>query len=83
MVNGQAWRVVLYAYTRSADAENKARSVNGKYPDLNAETFSPNGGSPYLVVVGGRMTRDDAEHLKRRVRGLGLPRDAYIQNFRQ
>ena len=82
-VNGPVWRVVLYAYTRSADAESKARWVNEKYPGVNAQSFSPTGGSPYLVVAGGRMTRDEAERLRQRVRALGLPRDSYIQNYRE
>ncbi len=83
-VNGAIWRVVLYTYARSADADSKARSVNAKYPGLNAETFSPAGGkSLYLVVVGGRMTREDAERLRQRVRAMGLPRDSYTQNFKQ
>jgi cell division septation protein DedD len=80
-LNGQPWRVVIYAYTREADAANKARAVNAKHPDLQAEAFSPSGNSPYLVVVGGRLSREDANRLLHRVRGMGLPRDAYIQNY--
>lgn len=82
-VNGPVWRVVLYAYTREADAASKARSVNAKHPGLEAAAFSPTGGSPYLVVVGGRLTREDATRLLQKVRGLNLPRDAYIQNYSQ
>ena len=83
LVKGSVWRLVLYTYTRQADADNKARWVNTKYPGLNAETFSPSGGSPYLVVAGGRMSRDDAVKLRQKARSLGLPRDAYIQNYQQ
>lgn len=77
------WRVVLYTYTRQADAENKAHAINTQHPDLNAEAFSPSGGGPYLVVAGGRLTRDDAARLLQRVRSLGLPRDSYIRNYPQ
>jgi hypothetical protein len=80
-VRGPFWRVVLYTYTREADASSKARWVNAKYSGLNAEAFTPSGGSPYLVVAGGRMSRDDAAHLRQKVRSLGLPRDSYIQNY--
>jgi eukaryotic-like serine/threonine-protein kinase len=79
----QVWRVVLYAYTRESDAANKARAINAKHPDLGAATFSPTGGSPYLVVAGGRLTHDDAARLLQRARSLGLPRDSYIQNYAQ
>lgn len=82
-IKGPVWRVVLYTYTRQADAGNKARSVNAKYPGLGAETFSPSGGSPYLVVVGGQMNRDQAARLRQKVRAMGLPRDSYIQNYQR
>ena len=80
--NGAVWRVILYTYAREADAQQKAKWVNEHYPGLTAETFSPKGGSPYLVVAGGHMTRDEAQRLRQKVRGLGLPHDAYIQNYR-
>jgi eukaryotic-like serine/threonine-protein kinase len=83
LVNGPVWRLVLYTYARQADADNKARWVNTKYPELNAETFSPSGGSPYLVVAGGRMSREDAQKLRQKARSLGLPHDAYIQNYQR
>lgn len=82
-VKGQVWRVVMYTYTRPADADSKARWVNQKYPGLNAQTFSPSGESLYLVVAGGRMSRDQAERLRQKVRAFGLPRDSYIQNYQQ
>lgn len=80
---GQIWRVVLYAYTRESDAANKARAINKQHPDLNAGTFSPSGGGPYLVVAGGNLSHDQASNLLQRVRSLGLPRDSYIQNYAQ
>jgi hypothetical protein len=82
-VKGPVWRVVLYTYARQAEAESKARWVNARYPGLSAEAFSPTGGSPYLVVAGGRMSRDDAMRMRQKVRKLGLPRDSYIQNYPQ
>ncbi len=83
-VNGPVWRVILYTYSRADEAQNKARLLNGKYPGLGVETFTPNGPSgPYLVVAGGQMNREDAMRLKRKVRSMGLPRDSYIQNYKQ
>ncbi|MBV9761882.1 MAG: SPOR domain-containing protein [Acidobacteriaceae bacterium] len=82
-VKGSVWRVVLYTYAKQTDADSKARWVNAKYQGLNAETFSPSGGSPYLVVAGGRMTREEAARLRQKARGMGLPRDSYIQNYQQ
>lgn len=83
-VNGPVWRVVVYTYDVAADAENRARLINKVNPDLKAEVFSPNGNSgPYLVVIGGRMNRENAITLRQRARQLGLPRDTYAQNYKQ
>jgi hypothetical protein len=83
LVKGPVWRVVLYTYAREADAQNKARWVNEKYPGLGAEVFSPSGGSPYVVSAGGQMSREEALKLRQKVRSLGLPRDSYIQNYQK
>lgn len=78
------WRVVVYTYAREADARQRARIINSKRPGLQAEVFSPGGGnSPYLVAIGGWMEREAANRLRQRAIKLGLPRDAYIQNFRK
>jgi len=82
--NGAVWRVVVYTYSRPADAQKMARSLNEKHAGLNAEVFTPEGDAKaYLVVVGGRMARDQAARLRRQVRSMGLPRDSYIQNYKQ
>ena len=83
-VNGPVWRVVVYTYDNSGEAQKSANSINNKHPDLNAHVFSPNSNTgPYLVVVGGEMNRDDALALRQKARRLGMPRDAYVQNYKQ
>jgi eukaryotic-like serine/threonine-protein kinase len=83
-VNGPVWRVVVYTYESSVDAQKSASSINNKHPDLNAHVFSPNSNTgPYLVVVGGEMNRDDALALRQKARRMGMPRDTYIQNYKQ
>lgn len=77
------WRVVLFTYNHQADAEKKVQSVNSQHPDLHAGVFSPSGsGKPYLVVVGGEMTREEAARERQRALRAGMPRDSYIQNYR-
>lgn len=83
-VNGPVWRVVIYTYDSAADAEKTARSINEKHPDLKAEAFSPNGNrNPYLVVIGGKMNRENAVSLREKARRLGLPQDTYFQNYKR
>jgi eukaryotic-like serine/threonine-protein kinase len=76
------WRVVAYTYNREAQAQQKATSVAAKHPELKPEVFTPNGHAPYLVTVGGAMSRDEAFALVKKAKGDGLPRDSYAQNYR-
>jgi hypothetical protein len=77
------WRVVSYTFNQAKDAQKKANSINEKWPTLHAAVFAPEPGrSPYLVALGGRMTRDEAMRLRRKAVAAGLPRDTYAQNFR-
>jgi hypothetical protein len=81
--SGAVWRVVVYTFNRQEDAEKRVRTLNSKHPHLQAQVFSPAGHSaPYLVTVGGRMTREDAARFRSKALGSGMPRDSYMQNFR-
>ena len=82
-LNRDYWRVIVYTYSAFRAAENKARSINQKWPAARAEVFTPNGSnrSPYLVALGGRMTRADAVALQKTARAKGLPRDTFVRNF--
>jgi hypothetical protein len=76
------WRVIVYTFARLEPAEQRARAVNRRWPELQAEVFSPKPGQPpYLVAIGGRMSRADAERLRDDARGKGLPQDTYAQNY--
>jgi eukaryotic-like serine/threonine-protein kinase len=78
------WRVVAYTYNREAQAQQKAASVAAKHPELKPEVFTPNGHAPYLVAVGGTMSRDEAFALVKKAKAQGvLPRDSYAQNYRR
>ncbi len=80
--NKNVWRVILYTYNRSADAERKAKGINARHSGLHAEVFSPSGSSgPYLVTTEGQPSRQEALQARRRAVGAGMPRDAYIQNY--
>jgi hypothetical protein len=75
------WRVVAYTYNRQDQAEHKVQMISNKYPDLQAEVFSPRGGAPYLVTVGGAMDREAAFRLREKAIREGLPRDTFAQNY--
>ena len=82
--NGTAqWRVVAFTYNRQEQAQQKVESIAAKHADLRPEVFTPSGRAPYLVVVGGTMSRDEAFAFVRKGRAEGLPRDSYAQNYRR
>ena len=76
------WRVIVYEYSGRVLAEQKARRLNEQRPTWRAEVFAPRGNrGPYLVSLGGRMSRGDAERVKRDARAHGLPRDTFVRNY--
>jgi hypothetical protein len=75
------WRVIAYTYSNHPAAERRAAAIIEKWPGAQAEVFQPKSHSPYLITLGGWMTRDDAVRLLKIARGKGLPRDTYIQNY--
>jgi eukaryotic-like serine/threonine-protein kinase len=75
------WRVVAYTYNRSDQADKKRSTVAQRYPELRPEVFTPTGRAPYMVTLGGAMSRDEAFSLAQKARRLGLARDTYAQNY--
>ncbi|HEX7157569.1 MAG TPA: hypothetical protein VF214_01040 [Edaphobacter sp.] len=75
------WRVIAYTYNREDQAKQKAASLSGKAPGLNPEVFSATGHAPYLVSLGGPMSREQAAAVKSKALAAGLPHDTYIQNY--
>lgn len=79
--DSRVWRVVAYTFNLEDQAQKKADSLAKRDASLNPQVFSPNGHAPYLVTIGGQMTRDQAEALKQKARSSGLPQDTYAQNY--
>jgi eukaryotic-like serine/threonine-protein kinase len=75
------WRVVVFTFARRADAEKRAQALGQEHPGFNPEVFSRNNSGPYMVVLGGPMSHDDAMRLRQKARASGFPRDSYAQNF--
>lgn len=75
------WRVVAYTYNHQDQAQKKADELKAKHPGMNPEVFAPHGRAPFLVTVGGAMTRDQAIAYRAKARSAGLPRDTYARNY--
>ena len=78
------WRVVVYEYANRPAAEKEARLLNAKHPAWHVEIFTPQTNRRvYLVAIGGWMTRNEAERVRKEALAKGLPRDTFIRNFRE
>lgn len=75
------WRAIAFTYNHEDQAKTKVERLAARHPELRPEVFSPNGRAPYLVSIGGAMSRDDAYALARKARGEGVAGDVYAQNF--
>lgn len=81
-VSTPGWRVVAYTYRHEVQAEQKAQSLAQRYPQLSPGVFTLHGGAPYLVTLGGVMSKANAEALRSNAIRMGLPHDTYAQNYR-
>ena len=76
------WYVIAWTYNHQAQAQAKADRINERNRGFHAQVFSPHGGAPFLVSLGGPMSESEAKALQERARRSGLPRDTYIRNYR-
>jgi eukaryotic-like serine/threonine-protein kinase len=76
------WRVITFTYNREDQAQHKVEEIAQGHPDLNPSVFTPTGHAPFLVALGGAMSREDAFALSGKAKREGLPRDVYAQNYR-
>jgi len=76
------WRVIAFTYSQEEQARQKAAAIAQEHPDLSPTVFTPNGHSPYLVTLGGTMSRQDAFAFSGKAKREGMPKDTYAQNYR-
>ncbi len=77
------WRVIAFTYSREDQAQQKAAEIAQSHPDLSPTIFQPNGRGPFLVTLGGPMTREDAFAFSGKAKREGMPKDIYAQNYRR
>jgi hypothetical protein len=74
---GEEWRVIAYTFGLEAEAERTAKEVAQRYPELEPRIFAPKGTAPWMVTLGGTMSRAEALVLREKAVSLGLPDDTY------
>jgi eukaryotic-like serine/threonine-protein kinase len=76
------WRVVAFTYNREDQAQQKVASIAQSNPDLSPSVFTPNGHAPFLVTLGGQMSKQEAFAFSGKAKREGMPPDTYAQNYR-
>ncbi len=76
------WRVIAFTYNQRDQAEHKVAEIAGSHSDLSPAVFTPTGRAPFLVALGGPMSKQDAFALSGKAKREGLPKDTYAQNYR-
>jgi eukaryotic-like serine/threonine-protein kinase len=76
------WTVIAFTYNREDQAKQKAAEIARAHPDLNPTVFAPTGHGPYVVALGGMMSKQDAFALSGKAKREGMPMDIYAQNYR-
>jgi hypothetical protein len=80
--NRGRWRVIAFTYNYEDQARQKAAEIAGSHPDLSPTVFTPTGRAPFLVALGGPMSKQEAFALSGKAKREGLPRDVYARNYR-
>ena len=75
------WYVIAYTYNREDQARTRAARLNARHSAVNAQVFSPSGHAPYLVSLGGAMSKDEARDVLRQARRSGMPRDTFVRRY--
>jgi hypothetical protein len=76
------WRVIAFTYNREDQAQQKVASIAQSHPDLSPSVFTPTGEAPFLVTVGGSMSKQEAFAFSGKAKREGMPGDTYAQNYR-
>jgi hypothetical protein len=76
------WYVIAYTFNRADTAAIRLAAIAKKNPALHPKIVAPGGHSPYLIALGGPMSKPQAESLQKRARESGLPRDTFVRNYK-
>jgi cell division protein FtsN len=77
------WAVVAAAYANYDAAERRAKQLARRWDEADVTVFPARGqGSKYMVVIASAGSSREAERLRGRARGAGMPSDTYVTRLR-
>jgi hypothetical protein len=78
------WSVIVGAYGSREAAEKRMREMTKRWPKFEISLFESHAEKvTFLVVLGRNLSEDQAEALRKRAVGSGLPHDTYIKRVKQ
>jgi len=75
------WYVIAYTYNHEDQAWKKVATIMKRHPALEPQVVAPGGHGPFLVAIGGPMTRDGAVSARSKALHEGMPRDTFVRNY--
>ncbi|HXJ39459.1 MAG TPA: hypothetical protein VNH18_09265 [Bryobacteraceae bacterium] len=74
------WSVIVATYASREAAEKRMRAMIKRWPHFQVTVFQPQSEKEhYVVALGQDLSEDQAEAVRKRAVGAGLPRDTYIK----
>ena len=74
------WFVIAGSHPNAEEATTQANELRNR--GLSADVYLPYAkNKSYAVVLGGNLTREDAESLKGKAIGMGAPKESYLWTF--
>ena len=75
------FHVIAFTYNREAQAFAKVEAIRARHPELNAQVFAPSTRPEFYVALGGAMSEQQAEAVRRLAHRDGMPRDTFIRRY--
>jgi hypothetical protein len=75
------FRVICYTFSHEDQAWSRAGAIRKVHPGLSPKVFAAGARGPYLITLGGVVSRGEAEAMVKRARRDGLPRDTFARFY--
>jgi hypothetical protein len=73
--------VIAGSYVSPRDAKRRVGIIRERWPDFEPETYRPPGSGPHYVVLGQRLSHEEAQALQNKARSAGIGRSTYVRQF--
>jgi hypothetical protein len=75
------WRVVAFSYAQASQARKRVSALTRSHYEYRPQVFTPTGDAPYLVTLGGPMSREEALAVMQQARDEGIAMGARAEDY--